>query len=343
MRALVYTKPFHFEYSQYPDPDVGMDDVLIKVMAVGICGSDVHGYTGRTGRRIPPVIMGHEASGIVEAMGKNARGIKRGDRVCFDSTIYCNQCDACRREVHNQCARREVLGVSIPGMKRHGAMAEFVRIPWWTVHKMPSSLSFIQASLLESVSIAVHAVNQGQDMRQKTVLIIGAGTIGLFIIQAARLKGAYKIIVSDVKESRLSLAKALGADLTVNPTAMDLAAVLHEETGGIGVDISFEVVGYAETLHQAVAATRMGGRVICVGNLTKTVEIDIPELISKELTLLGSYASSGEYSECIETVASGRIDVIPLVSEIRPLSEGQEAFDRLYQAEGELLKIILEP
>jgi len=343
MKALVHTGPFKLEFTDVPDPDIGDEDVIVRVKAVGICGSDIHGYSGKTGRRIPPCIMGHEAAGVVEIVGPNVNGIRPGDRVCFDSTVYCNQCHACRQGIYNHCDRREVLGVSIPGMKRNGAMAELLRLPWWTIHPMPEMLSFVQASMLESVSIAYHAVKTGNVQTLDTVLIIGAGTIGLFVLQAVRLNASGRIIVSDINDARLRLAGELGADLTVNPERDDLVELVESETDGKGSDVSFEVVGFAGTLQQAIAATGMGGRVICVGNLTKKVEINVPELISKELTMRGSYASSGEYSECIDLVAAGRIDVLPLVSEIRPLSKGQEAFDRLYKGKENLLKVILEP
>ena len=190
MKALLYTEPFHFDYTDVPAPEVEPDDVLVRVQAVGICGSDVQGYTGKTGRRLPPLIMGHEAAGIVETTGAHVAGIAPGDRVCFDSTVYCNQCEACRQRRYNRCVSRQVLGVSVPGMKHHGAMAELVRLPCWAVVAMPQELSFTEAALLEPVSIGLHAVSRGEIAPGETVVIIGAGTIGLFVLQAARHQGA---------------------------------------------------------------------------------------------------------------------------------------------------------
>lgn len=344
MKALLHTKPYEFEYTDFPDPEIGPNDVLVRVKAVGVCGSDVHGYTGETGRRIPPVIMGHEASGTVEAVGARVAGVGVGDRVCFDSTIYCNECAACQRGAYNRCEQRQVLGVSVPDMpKRHGCMAELVTVPGWTVHPMPEGLSFREAALLEPVSIGLHAARRGQVADGDVALIIGCGTIGLFLLQAARLEGARRIIVSDLDKSRLELARQLGADVAVHPRERDLAAVVREETDGEGVDVSFEVVGFAATLQQAVDAASTGGRVVLVGNLTPKIELNIPDIISRELTLIGTYASGGEYRDAIDLVTAGRIDVRTLISDARPLSEGQEAFDRLYEGESGLVKIILEP
>ena len=343
MKALLYTKPYCFEYTDFPDPKQGDDEVLIRVKACGICGSDVHGFTGKTGRRLPPLIMGHEAAGVVEDTGKNVRGFVKGDRVCFDSTVYCNRCQPCRDGLFNRCDKRQVLGVSTPEFKRHGAFAEFVAVPWWIVSKIPDNMSFIQASFLEPASIGTHAGNRPPISSDDTVVVIGGGTIGLFVMQAARLRGAAKVIVVDINDFRLGLASKLGADKVVNPQKSDLKEAIYEETEGKGADVTFEVVGYAQTFRDGVSITKTGGHLISVGNLEPTAEFNLQELVARELTFRGSYASSGEFRECVELVASGKINIEPLISDVLPLKDGADAFDRLYKAEEDLLKIVLEP
>ena len=343
MKALIYTKPYSFEYSDFPDPAVGDDDVLIRVKACGICGSDVHGFTGKTGRRIPPLIMGHEAAGIIEGLGRNVSGFEKGDRVCFDSTVYCNKCEACLSGRFNRCDKRQVLGVSVPAFKRHGAFAEYVAVPSWIVSKIPDELSFVHAALLEPASIGTHAANRAPISNKDTVVVIGAGTIGLFILQAARLRGAAKVIAVDINEFRLDLAKKLGADKLINPLKSNLSEAVLQETGGKGANVTLEAVGYAKTFADAVSITRMGGHVVAVGNLEKKAEFDLQQLIAKEHTFTGSYASSGEFRGCIELVASGKIKVEPLISDVLPLEEGPDAFERLLKAEENLVKIVLEP
>ncbi len=343
MKALLYTKPYTFEYSDFPDPAVGDDDILIRIKACGICGSDVHGFTGKTGRRIPPLIMGHEAAGIVEGLGKNVSGFEKSDRVCFDSTVYCNKCEACRVGLFNRCDERQVLGVSVPAFKRHGAFAEFVAVPWWIVSKIPDELSFINAALLEPTSIGTHAANRAPISSNDTVVVIGAGTIGLFILQGARLHGAAKIIAVDINNFRLDLAKKLGANVLINPLESNLSKTILQETEGKGANVTLEAVGYAKTFADAVSITRMGGYIVAVGNLQKNAEFDLQQLVAKEHNFIGSYASSGEFSDCIELVASGKINVEPLISDVLPLKEGPGAFGRLLKAEENLLKIVLEP
>ncbi len=343
MKALVYTKPYCLEYTDFPNPAVVDNDVLVRVKACGICGSDVQGFTGKTGRRIPPLIMGHEASGIVESFGKNVKGFQKGDRVCFDSTVYCNKCEPCKQGFYNRCESRQVLGVSVPSFKRHGAFTEFVAVPWWIVSKIPVDLSFIHAALLEPVSIAMHAANRASISKGDTIVVIGAGTIGLFIMQAVRMKGAKKIIVSDINEFRLDTARNFGATTIVNPAKSQLKKMVSMQTENKGADVTFEVVGFADTFREAVSVTKTGGCVIAVGNLQKTAEFDLQELVSRELTFTGSYASAGEFRDCIDLVASGKINVQPLISDCLPLSQGQRAFERLLKAEEDLLKIVLEP
>ena len=316
-------------------------EVLVQVKAVGICGSDVHGYAGQTGRRIPPLVMGHEAAGTVARVGSQVRGIREGTAVCFDSTIFCNACAACQRGRHNRCVQRSVLGVSADGMKRQGAMAEYVLLPAWTLHKIPPGLSFVAAALLEPVSIGMHAAARAGSLADRVVLIIGAGTIGLCTLLAVQMHRPRAIIVSDLNKNRLVLARSLGADAAVEPAQVVSTVDAHSDAAG--TDVTFEVVGITETLGAAVASTRMGGRIVLIGNAARMPPVDTQAVISKELTLIGSYASAGEYPQALRAVASGAIEPLPLVSGVYPLEAGASCFRRLHRAEEDLIKIVLEP
>jgi L-iditol 2-dehydrogenase len=174
-------------------------------------------------------------------------------------------------------------------------------------------------------------------------VVIGAGTIGLFILQAAQLKGAAKTIACDINDFRLSVAKQLGADVTINPGVSDLVEAVFKETAKKGADVAFEAVGFAETFRSAMAVTKTGGHIVAVGNVQKMVEFNLQELVAREMTVTGSYASSGEFRDCIDLVASGKINVAPLISDILPLKDGPGAFDRLLKGRENLLKIVLEP
>jgi len=243
----------------------------------------------------------------------------------------------------NRCVRRQVLGVSVPEFKRQGAFAEFVAVPHWICARLPEKMSFVQAALLEPASIGTHAANRPPIARSDTIVVIGAGTIGLFILQAAKLRGAKTTIACDLNEFRLDLARQVGADVCLNPGRIDLKEELRKRTDGRGADVTFEAVGFAETFRQAISLTRTGGTVTAVGNLQKETEFNLQELVSRELTFTGSYASAGEFRTCIDLIASGKINVAPLVSEVLPLAEGPRAFRRLVDGKENLLKMILEP
>src|SRR4051812_20176175 len=222
MNALLLKQYMHLEMVEMPVPTIGPDDVLVRVRACGICGSDVHGLDGRTGRRIPPLVMGHEAAGEVVETGANVGDLRAGDRVTFDSTVYCGRCFHCVRGEANLCDRREVLGVSPGPYRRHGAFAEYVAVPRRIMYRLPDTLRYEQAALIEAVSVAVHAVNLTPIRLGDTAVVVGSGMIGLLTMQAARLAGCSRVIAIDPDGSRLKLAREMGASVTINPKEAEL-------------------------------------------------------------------------------------------------------------------------
>jgi len=335
MKALVHTAPYVMELQDWPMPEYGPQDLLIRVRACGICGSDVKGYSGKTGRRQPPIIMGHEAAGVVEAVGDHVAGFAPGDRVAFDSTVYCLRCEYCLSGQVNMCANRQVVGVSEGTFRRHGAMAEYVVVPYWIAVHLPDSVTFEQAALIETVSIGVHAANRTPVRLNDTAVVVGAGGVGLAAVQAIRLKGAGRVIVTDLSEPRLALARRLGADVTVRAGEPGTEDALRAATGPEGADVVVEAVGVPATVDAALAITRKAGALTLIGNVTPRVEFDLQSIVTREITLYGVCASNGEYPDCVDLVASGRINVDPLISETVRLEEGQAVFDRLYKGADE--------
>ena len=326
-----------------PLPALEDDDVLVRVRACGICGSDVHGYDGSTGRRIPPLVMGHEAAGEVERTGRGVRGFGKGDRVTFDSTVWCGNCTYCAGGAFNLCANRHVLGVSCADYRRHGAFAEFVSVPGRILHKLPPAMPYEHAALIEAVSVAVHAVKRAAPRPDETVAVIGCGMIGLLIIQVLTQRGCKRTIAIEIDERRRALATRFGASATIQPASGSAAGDVRRLTDSRGADHVFEVVGHSETVRDAVAAVRRGGTVTLVGNLAPSVDLPLQAVVTGELTMLGSCASSGEYPESIDLVARGEIDVAPLISAVAPLAEGATWFSRLHTTNGGLMKVILRP
>jgi L-iditol 2-dehydrogenase len=343
MKALVLKEYMKLSYEEVPMPGFGPTDVLVAVKACGICGSDVHGLDGSTGRRRPPIIMGHEAAGVITEVGSAVNGWKRGDRVTFDSTIYCGACEFCRRGHINLCDNRRVLGVSCEDYRQHGAFAEYVAVPQHILYRLPDGLSFENAAMVEPVSIAFHAVRRAPPVLNDTAVVVGAGMIGLFVIQALRLAGCGKIIAVDVVPDKLKMARELGASHTVNSGAEDAVARVQGLTGGFGADLAVEAVGMTQTVEMAVRCLRKGGSVTLVGNVSPRIELPLQVAVTRELTLYGSCASSGEYPACLDMLARGSVNAAPILSAVAPLADGASWFDRLYRKEPGLLKVILKP
>jgi L-iditol 2-dehydrogenase len=343
MKALLLSDYNHLEVKDLPTPTVGPDELLIQISACGICGSDVHGYDGSTGRRIPPIVMGHEAAGIVTAVGSQVDNYKPGDRVTFDSTVYCGKCEYCLKGEVNLCNQRQVIGVSCGEYRRAGAFAEFLTIPARIAYQLPESFSFAEAAMLEAVSVALHGVAVSEMKPGATVLVIGAGMIGLLLLQAARAAGCSRVVVSDVDATRLKLASQLGADVTLHASGDLLIEEILRLTGGNGVELVLEAVGREETIAAGIDCARKGGTVTLVGNISPQIMLPLQKVVSRQIRLQGSCASAGEYPQAIELVASGKIKVDSLITAVAPLSAGPSWFKRLHAREPNLMKIVLDP
>jgi L-iditol 2-dehydrogenase len=273
-------------------------------------------------------------------------GLAEGDRVTFDSTIYCGACAYCKRGEVNLCDHRQVLGVSCGDYSRAGAFAEFVVVPARVVYKLPESISFAEASMLEAVAVAIHAVSlakMGPEIASDSVtLVVGAGTIGVLILQVLRAAGCRHVFVSDVDATRLKVAKELGATEVLLADS-DVTDQILQRTGRVGVDVAMEAVGGNETVNAAIASVRKGGTVVLVGNISPEVTLPLQKVVTRQIRLQGSCASAGEYPQAIALMASGAIRVKPLITAIAPLTEGPQWFERLYAREPNLLKVVLTP
>lgn len=343
MKALVLTAYKHFEYCEVPEPQPGPEDVLVRVEACGICGSDVHGMDGSTGRRVPPIIMGHEAAGVIAQIGAAVEGWQLGDRVTFDSTISCGRCHYCVQGQINLCDRRRVLGVSCAEFRQDGALAEFVAVPQHILYRLPEGLEFHFAAMVEPVSIAVHAVRRVGVRLGDTAVVVGAGMIGLLVVQALRAAGCGRVWAVEPDAGRRQLALRLGADEAFSPEETEVLAEVRRRTQGRGADVAVEAVGIPATVSLAIGAVRKGGAVALVGNLSPQAELPLQAVVTRELRLDGCCASSGEYPLCLELLARGAIQVEPLISAVVPLAEAAAWFDRLYQRQPGLLKVIVRP
>jgi L-iditol 2-dehydrogenase len=342
MKALVLEKYNSLTYKDVPDPKCGSGHVLVAVKACGICGSDVHGMDGSSGRRQPPVIMGHEAAGLIAEVGAGVDRWKPGQRVTFDSTIYCGECRYCRRGQINLCDNRRVLGVSCDEYRQHGAFAEYVAVPVRILYALPEGVSFAQAALVEALSIAVHAVRRTTVDVNDSAVVVGAGNIGLLVLQVLKFVGCSPVIAVDVDPARLERARKLGADLVINSRNAEAGREVRKHVSA-GADVAVEAAGIAGSLTDAVSVLRKGGHLTLVGNLSPSVDFPLQSVVTREIDVNGSCASSGEYPTCLELIGSGAVDVDALISAVAPLAEGAEWFRRLYRGEGGLMKVVLAP
>ncbi len=343
MKALVLKEYKHFAYEEVPAPEPGPDEVLVAVRACGVCGSDVHGMDGSTGRRRPPIIMGHEAAGVIAGTGREVSGWRNGEAVTFDSTIYCGRCDYCRRGEINLCDNRRVLGVSCEDYRQHGAFAEFVVVPQRILYRVPEGVPFEHAALVEPFAIALHAVRRSPPELNDSVVVVGAGMIGLALVQALSRAGSGQLIVVDVAAERLALAAQLGATHTINPATANATEEIFKLTHGRGADLAFEAVGITPTVDLALRCLRKGGAVTLVGNVAPRIEFPLQTAVTRELTIYGSCASRGEYPACLDLLSRGALKAAPVISAVAPLADGAGWFDRLYRKEAGLLKVILKP
>ena len=343
MKALLLSEYHHLEITDLPVPVPAPDELLIQIAACGICGSDVHGFDGSTGRRIPPIVMGHEAAGTVLQVGSSTSRFKPGDRVTFDSTVFCGACPFCLKGDINLCNNRQVLGVSCGEYSRAGAFADFLTVPERIAFPLPDQLSFAEAAMLEAVSVALHGVAVSKMQGGETVLVIGAGMIGLLLLQSARAAGAARVFIADVDPTRLELAATLGADETILGSGTDLVQRILAATDNVGVDFVLEAVGLNDTIATAIDAVRKGGTVTLVGNVSPQVNLPLQKVVSRQIRLQGSCASSGEYPLAMDLIAAGKIKVAPLITAIAPLTDGPDWFDRLHAREPNLMKIVLDP
>lgn len=343
MKALVLKNYSHFEIQEVPTPELRDDEVLIAVHACGICGSDVHGMDGSTGRRKPPIIMGHEASGLIAKCGRHTSSLREGMRVTFDSTVYCGKCRFCRRGHINLCDNRQVLGVSCDEYRREGAFAEFVAVPAHIVYPLPDEVSFVEAAMIEPLSVALHAVVRSTIRLGETALVVGTGMIGLLLVQVLRVAGATCVFAVDIEDMRLQLARKLGADYCLQAGTQNITDIIRNATDGVGVDHAFEAVGHSEALEIALGSLRKGGTLTLVGNISPSVVLPLQATVTKEISVYGSCASAGEYLTCLDMIAKKRVQVSPLISAVAPLEQGPDWFERLHRREKGLMKVILTP
>ncbi len=324
MKALYYPAWDHLEIREVAEPAPKRGEALLRVLAVGICGSELHGFITHAARRTPPLIMGHEFSGEVLALGEDVSGYRAGDRVVVNSSVSCGVCEYCQDGQVQLCRTGEVFGT-----KRPGGFAERVAVPVSTLMPMPEGITPLQASLAEPLGNAVHALALTQQRFPETLVIFGAGTIGLFVLQVARAGGALRTLVVDVSDARLGVAKGLGATQVVNAKRADAVAAIREASRGRGADVVVDAVGATDTRRQAIAAVRPGGEVVWLGLHDDPTDLSGFDVVLREKHISGSFAvTAHDLRTTLNLFAAGRVTLDPWVRTF-PLVDGDRVFRQL--------------
>lgn len=336
MKALVYQSLRQMCWEEWPELQPGPGEALVQVCAVGICGSDLRGYTGESSHRVPPMVMGHEAAGEVVAAGADVPEKFLGMRVIMRPDIVCGSCQACLAGQTNHCSNRQLIGVHI-----QGAMAERVVLPVGNLLKLPDKVPFEHGTLAEPLAVGLRAIHRGGEINGRSVLIAGSGPIGLLTLVAARQSGAGVIVSTDVLSNRLQAASALGTSAVLNPTQSGWKDRMSEEIGSESVDIAFDAVGTPATLGQCLQAVKPGGVVVAIGGWC-SIELQMNQLVRKEIELRGTFNyTASEFEQACQWLAEGRFDPDLLVTHTEPMSEGADIFAHLASNNAEGIKLVL--
>ncbi len=339
MKAAVFYGKKDIRYQESDSQVLLPEEVLIRIHACGVCGTDLHVYDGAEGSATvtPPIILGHEFAGEVFDVGSAVQRVKIGDRVCIDPNIFCGECQYCRTGKAHLCEDLQAIGVT-----RSGGFAEYCPVPVKQVYSLPDSLDFEDGALAEPVACCVHGMDLAKICAGDRVLILGAGTIGLILLQLVRIAGAAKIFVSEPVAAKRDLANTLGADLAIDPMTEDLMSIIDKQTHG-GVDVAIECVGKSTTMTQAIQALRRGGSALLFGLAPPNCEIPLRpfDLFKRELTIRSSFVNPFTQARAVALLASKKIQLKPLISDRFPLAKINEIFaNKKYRQRG---KVIVEP
>jgi len=338
MKALVYVAPERMEIQSVPEPERREGEVLLAVSAAGVCGSDLHGFLGHSERRLPGLVMGHEAVATVLEPGPGVSGWRKGQRVSFNPLVTCGRCRACLEGRQNLCPTWWIFGMD----RVQGTYAERVAVPARQLIALSEGLSEEQAVLAEPMAVVLHAFRVGLAEMPRALAIVGGGAIGGLALVLAKLRGVPRVCVVDVNDARLEAAKRLGADLTIHAARQDAKALVHEWSGG-GADAVIEAVGTEATRRTAVAVAAKGARLVMLGLAENDSPLPWIDMTRNEQSLFTSFAyAPRDFLDSVALLESQRVD-IRAFTETRPLEDGQAGFLKMVRDPGSTLKLLLKP
>ena len=337
MLQAVMTGPGKIEFRDVDKPTIGDAQVLIQVKRIGVCGSDIHVFHGLHPYTSYPVVQGHEVSGVIAKVGSQVEGLSAGDKVTFTPQVTCGECYPCTHGMYHICETLKVMG-----FQTDGAAQEFFPVDADKVLKIPNDVSLDQAAMVEPVSVAVHALSRGGDVRGKKVLVLGAGTIGNLVAQVAKASGAECVMITDISDYKLDKATECGIDFVVNPQKQDLTQAILRELSPSRADLILECVGVQDTITQAIDNARKGTTIVVVGVFGIKPEVDLGLVQDRELSLVGTLMyQKCDYERAIELVAGGKLCLDEMISHHFPFNEYLSAYETIEQAKGDIMKVMV--
>jgi L-iditol 2-dehydrogenase len=337
MKRATMTAPGQIEISDAPAPTPGPGQVLLRIQRIGVCGSDIHVFHGKHPYTSYPVVQGHEFSAIIEAVGPGVTDIAVGNKVTAMPQIVCGQCAPCRRGDEHICDALRVQGFQAPGCAQELWVTAADKIV-----KLPDSFSFEQGALVEPISVAVHAIARAGDLTGRRAVVLGAGPIGNLVAQAARAAGA-QVLITDLSEHRLEIARRCGLANTSNPEREDLASASRRVFGAQGFDLAFECVGVEATLDAAVANLAKGGTLIVVGVFGDKPRMDLGLVQDRELKIAGTLMyQRPDYEQAVAWIASGDIVTEPLMSEHFRFDQYLDAYHFIEKQRDQTMKVFID-
>ena len=337
MRRILITEPNNVILEELEEKKPNSGEVSLKIAYCGICGSDLHAFKGNHPFIPLPATPGHEFSGVIDEKGKAVTEFEVGDRVTVEPSLICGKCYNCKTGRYNICDNLRVIGC-----QGEGAMADYLVIPADKVIPIPDNLSLKHAALTEPIAVGVHAVKRGGSLFNKNVVIIGAGMIGLSTLVCVLKAGAKSVIITDLSDERLELAKRLGATHTINAAKLNVVETILSEQPYEGIDVVFECVGIEKSIRDAMAIIRKGGRIVVVGVFGSEVKVNMANVQDREQEIIGTLMyTRRDFTEAIQMLTEGSFSPDIFITEIFPLDKPQEAFDAVFNTKTNL-KVLFE-
>ncbi len=338
MQQAIMTMPGKIEFVEVPVPEPKDGEVLVKIMRIGVCGSDIHVYHGKHPYTSYPVVQGHEVSGEIIKAGNGVSQFKPGDKVTIQPQVVCGKCYSCLHGSYHICDELKVMG-----FQTTGTASEYVSVDARKLLKLPEDMSLDEGAMVEPMAVAVHALSRGGEIKGKKILVLGAGPIGNLIAQTARALEAEAVMITDLSDYRLKKAEECGIDFCVNTKNQEIEKSLLENFGPFKADLILECVGVNATMSQAISYARKGSDIIVVGVFGDKAHIDLGLVQDRELRLIGTLMyQQKDYQKAIELIGKGKIRLKPLITNHFDFKDYLKAYEFIEEKKDQAMKVIID-